>query len=136
MNNDIKNILIPNVTKTSKQKKVDVSNQLPKIGGSSDFKNLLASEVKEKPLHGGINLSSHAVKRLESRNIDFNGDEYMKVKDAMAKLREKGGQNSLIVSEKAAYIVDIKNNKLVTAVNKDSMSENIFTKIDSTIFIN
>jgi flagellar operon protein len=58
------------------------------------------------------------------------------VKDAIGKLRAKGGQNSLIVSDKAAYIVDVKNNKLVTAVDKGSMSENIFTKIDSTMFIN
>ena len=54
----------------------------------------------------------------------------------MGKLKAKGSQNSLIVSDKAAYIVDVKNNKLVTAVDKGSMSENIFTKIDSTMFIN
>ena len=60
----------------------------------------------------------------------------MKVKEAMTKLKDKGSQSSLIVSDKAAYIVDVKNNKLVTAVDKDSMSDNVFTKIDSTIFIN
>ena len=54
----------------------------------------------------------------------------------MTKLKEKGGQNSLIVSDKAAYIVDVKNNKVVTAVDKESMGENVFTKIDSTVFIN
>ncbi|MBT4791041.1 MAG: flagellar protein, partial [Halobacteriovoraceae bacterium] len=78
---------------------------------------------------------THAAKRIEERNIDFQGEEYLKVKDAISKLREKGVQNSLIVSDKAAYIVDVKNNKLITAVDKGSMSENIFTKIDSTMFI-
>lgn len=136
MSKNINNILIPNVSKTSNQKKVDLSNRLPKTGEPSEFKNLLDSKLGEqKPVHGGIELSSHAVKRLEERKIDFRGEEYMKVKDAMAKLKEKGGQNSLIVSDKAAYIVDVKNNKLVTAVDKGSMSENIFTKIDSTMFI-
>ncbi|MFT6632301.1 MAG: flagellar operon protein [Bacteriovoracaceae bacterium] len=136
MTKNINNILIPNVTKTPQQKKVDVSNRLPKEGDVSEFKNLLDSKLEQKPLHGGISLSSHAVKRLEERKIDFNGEEYTKVKEAMAKLKAKGGQNSLIVSDKAAYIVDVKNNKLVTAVDKGSMSENIFTKIDSTMFIN
>ena len=135
MSKNINNILIPNVTKTPQQKKVDLSNRLPKEGASSEFKNLLEETIQEKPVHGGINLSSHAVKRLQERNIDFRGDEYMKVKEAMGKLREKGGQNSLIVSDQAAYIVDVRNNKLVTAVDKESMSENIFTKIDSTMFI-
>lgn len=134
MTKNINNILIPNVTKTSQQKKVDLTNRLPKEGQTSEFKELLNSKI-EKPLHDGIQLSSHAVKRLEERKIDFHGDEYMKVKEAMDKIRAKGGQNSLIISDQAAYVVDVKNNKLVTAVDKESMSENIFTKIDSTMFI-
>lgn len=136
MTKDINSILIPNVTKTPSQKKLDVSNRLPKEGSVSEFKKILEQNIEERPLHGGIQLSTHAAKRLEERKIDFRGDEYMKVKDAMAKLREKGSQSSLIVSDKAAYIVDVKNNKLVTAVDKGSMSDNVFTKIDSTIFIN
>lgn len=136
MDKNINNILIPNVTKTSTQKKVDVSNRLPKEGDVSEFSKILQKNIEEKPLHGGIELSTHAAKRLEERKIDFRGDEYMKVKDAMTKLKEKGSQSSLIVSDKAAYIVDVRNNKLVTAVDKESMSENVFTKIDSTIFIN
>lgn len=137
MAKEISNILIPNVTKTSGNKSVDISNRLPKESKSSEFSNLLNSHVgTEKPVHGGINLSTHAVKRLQERQIDFNGEEYMKVKDAMAKLAAKGGKNSLIISDKAAYIVDVANNKVVTAVDKNSMSDNIFTKIDSTMFIN
>jgi len=128
-------MFIPNVTKTPQNKKVDLSNRLPKEGDVSEFKNLLNDTLEEKPVHGGINLSTHAVKRLEERKIDFKGEEYMKVKDAMAQLKAKGAKNSLIVSDKAAYIVDVKNNKLVTAVDKGSISENIFTKIDSTMFI-
>ena len=135
-NKGINNILIPNVTKTGGQKKVDLTNRLPK-GDVSEFKSLLDGKLNEnKPVHGGIELSTHAAKRLEERKIDFHGEEYMKVKEAMGKLKAKGSQNSLIVSDKAAYIVDVKNNKLVTAVDKGSMSENIFTKIDSTMFIN
>jgi flagellar operon protein len=60
----------------------------------------------------------------------------MKVKDAMSKLKDKGAKQSLVVTDKAAYIVDVKNNKLVTAVDKASMNENVFTKIDSTLFVN
>lgn len=136
MSKNINNILIPNVTKTPAHKQVDVSNRLPQDGKVSDFKKLLDSQVEQKPLHGGIELSTHAAKRLSERKIDFNGEEYTKVKDAMSKLKAKGSQNSLVVSDKAAYIVDVKNNKVITAVDKSSMSENVFTKIDSTMFIN
>lgn len=137
MSNKLNNILIPNVTRTPQQKQVDKSNLLPKEGQISEFKELLNSKIEqEKPLHGGINLSSHAAQRLQERKIDFNGEEYSKVKEAMAKLKEKGGQNSLIISDKAAYIVDVKNNKVVTAVDKENMMSNVFTKIDSTVFVN
>ena len=140
MAKNINNILIPNITKTNGQKKVDVSNRLPKEGNSqvkdSEFKNLLNEVGSEKPLHGGINLSTHAAKRLAERQIDFNGEEYLKVKEAITKLKAKGGKDSLVITDKAAYIVDVKNEKVVTAVDKMSMNENVFTKIDSTVFMN
>ncbi len=139
MSKNINNILIPNVTRVPGQEKVDVSNRLKKTGDKSEFGELLKSKVEQggeqKPIHGGINLSTHAAKRLSERQIDFNGDEYLKVKDAMTKLREKGSKDSLVITDKAAYIVDVRNNKVVTAVDKASMNENVFTKIDSTVFV-
>lgn len=132
MSKNIKNILIPNVTKLPSQKKVDVSNKLPQ-NGKSEFKEFLKNESS---LTNGINLSTHASKRLQERQIDFDGQEYMKVRDAITKLKSKGAKDSLIVTEKAAYVVDVKNNKVVTAVDKMSMNENVFTKIDSTVFVN
>ena len=51
----------------------------------------------------------------EERKIDFNGDEYVKVRDAISKLKEKGGRDSLVITDKAAYIVDVANNKVVTS---------------------
>lgn len=137
MANNINNILIPNVTKTSQQKNVDVSNRLPKDEGkASEFKNLLSEINSEKPVHGGINLSTHAAKRLNERKIDFNGEEYLKVKQAIAKLSAKGSKNSLVITDKAAYVVDVANEKVITAVDKMSMNDNVFTKIDSTVFMN
>lgn len=136
MTKNINNILIPNVTKTPSDKKVDVSNRLPKEGQTSEFKELLESQIGgQQPLHGGINLSSHAAKRLQERQIDFTGDEYSKVKEAMTKLSQKGSKSSLVVTDNAAYVVDVAKNKVITAVDKDSMNENVFTKIDSTLFV-
>lgn len=134
MSKNINNILIPNVTKLPSQKKVDVSNKLPKTGAKSEFGELL--QAKKSEGQGAISLSTHAAKRLQERQIEFDGSEYLKVKDAMTKLRGKGAKDSLIITDKAAYVVDVKNNKVVTAVDKMSMNENVFTKIDSTVFVN
>lgn len=135
MAKNINNILIPNVTKLPSQNKVDQSNKLGS-GEKSEFQNILKEQTSSAPLHGGINLSTHAAKRLQERQIDFDGNEYMKIKEAISRLKDKGGKDSLVITNKAAYIVDVKNNKVVTAVDKMSMNENVFTKIDSTVFMN
>jgi flagellar operon protein len=65
----------------------------------------------------------------------MDGEEYFKLKGAIEKLKNKGGRDSLVITSKAAYIVDVDNNKIVTAIDKNNMAENVFTKIDSTLFV-
>ncbi len=77
-----------------------------------------------------------SMKRIKQRNLEMDNDEYLKLKGAIEKLRTKGGQDSLVVTNKAAYIVDVAEGKVVTAMDKDDMAENVFTKIDSTLFVN
>ncbi len=84
----------------------------------------------------GMKLSGHAAKRIEERKLDMDTSEFLKLRSALDQLKKKGGTNSLVVTEKAAYIVDVGKDTIVTAIDKDSMAENVFTKIDSTLFIN
>ena len=139
MATNINSLLIPNVTKLPGQKTVDQSGKIDK-GSSDEFKKLLDLEVGEKNEASldkhGIQLSTHAEKRILERNIDFDSNEYLKLKNAIDKLKTKGGQDSLVITDKAAYIVDVNNKKVVTAMDKGALSENVFTKIDSTLFIN
>ncbi len=131
VNNKVKNnILIPNVTKVNDKTKG--ANRLEK-GKTSEFAELIQKQIKQEEPE--INLSSHAAKRLKERNIEVNGDEFIKLKEAMVKLKEKGGKESLIITSTGAYIVDVKNNTIVTAIDKENLKENIFTKIDSTILL-
>ena len=83
-----------------------------------------------------VRFQKHAQKRLEERKISLDGDEHLKLKEGINKLKEKGGKDSLIVTNEAAYIVDVDNEMVVTAFDKEDMSENVVTKIDSTLFIN
>jgi flagellar operon protein len=140
-NPKINNILIPNVTSLPSQKKIDDVNKL-KQGETSEFKGLLDSTVEQLknpeavPASKGIQLSTHAMRRLQERNISIDKDEYNKLQTAMDRLKLKGGQDSLVITGKAAYIVDVPKNTIVTAIDKDSIGENVFTKIDSTILMN
>ena len=134
----ISNFLIPNVNKVPGNKNVDLRKQL---GGDvetvekNEFKNLLNEQILDVKAQHGINLSVHAAKRLQERSLDMDRAEFLKLKGAMDKLRAKGGRDSLVITDKAAYIVDVPGNKVVTAIDKGSIQENVFTKIDSTVVV-
>lgn len=132
---NINNILIPNVSKIPSSKKVNVDNRIDSQKSGEEFKSLLKDQVAQTKKEHGINLSTHAAKRLHERNLTMDSDEFYKLKDAMVKLRSKGGQDSLVITDKAAYIVDVPNNKIVTAIDKGSITDNVFTKIDSTVIV-
>ncbi|OFZ48393.1 MAG: hypothetical protein A2381_09210 [Bdellovibrionales bacterium RIFOXYB1_FULL_37_110] len=134
----INNFFVPNVSKLKGQKTVDLREQLGKNSTQGEFEELLKVQLENK--NGlkdvqEIQLSSHAAKRLKERNLEMDANEFFKLKKAIGTLRDKGGHDSLVITDKAAYIVDVDNNKVVTALEKKEMAENVFTKIDSTIFI-
>lgn len=134
--NNINNILIPNVSKLPGHKSVDNIKDKLRSPEAEEFKKLLQEKVDNVRKEHGIQLSTHAAKRLEERNLNADTEEFMKLKEAMARLRDKGGRESLVITDKAAYILDVNNNRVVTAIDKDKMAENVFTKIDSTLFMN
>ena len=93
-----------------------------------NFEDVLNSEKKLK-------FSAHAQKRMESRNITINSDEMKKIEESVAKLRDKGCQDSVILSQDRAYVISIKNNTVVTIVDEASIKDNIFTNIDSMTLV-
>ena len=139
-NPKINNILIPNVTKLTPKPNVDTNNKLAK-GESSEFKSLLDSNIDQLEQSSldspkGLHLSTHAMRRLQERNLSIDKEEYSKILSAIDKLKIKGGQDSLVITGKAAYIIDVPKNMIVTAIDKESIGDNVFTKIDSTILMN
>jgi flagellar operon protein len=93
-----------------------------------NFEDVLNSEKKLK-------FSAHAQKRMESRNITINSDEKKKIEESVAKLRNKGCQDSVILSQDRAYVISIKNNTVVTIVDEGSLKDSVFTNIDSMTLV-
>lgn len=136
----VNSFLIPNVSSLPSDAQKAAKTNALKQGEKSEFKSLIEDQLRHpqissKDVGKDINVSSHAMKRLQERNIELDGNEYMKLKEAVGKLRAKGGHDSLVITQKAAYVVDVDKNTVVTAVDKNNMNENVFTKIDSTIFM-
>ncbi len=140
-NTNFNNILIPNVSKLPKHEKVNKQRINDSSANPNEFRDLLNEQKVQNdsvnPLERetGIHLSTHAARRLKERNLEMDSAEYFKLKDAFQKLKEKGGQDSLVITDKAAYIVDVPNQKVVTAIDKNNIVDNVFTKIDSTVLV-
>lgn len=96
-------------------------------------------EVQEKPNFGAIltdkssqlKFSKHASQRLETRKIDMSEEQKARLQDATSQAREKGMRESLVMVDNLAFIVSVKNNTVITAVNDTEKA--VFTNIDGAI---
>lgn len=102
------------------------SNQGP--GFESIFQEKLAE-------HSEIKFSAHALKRLESRQIALGGQEMALLKEAVNKAEAKGAKESLILMDRLALVVSVKNRTVITAVDENSLKDNVFTNIDSAVIV-
>jgi flagellar operon protein len=80
-----------------------------------------------------VTFSKHAVKRIAERGIDLDGAEE-RLQNAMALAKSKNCNESLVMIDGNAFLVSVKNNKVITAMTSDDLQESIFTNIDSTVF--
>jgi len=115
--------------KTQQQNK---SVQEQKNPGSTSFKDILGEKLNGK---GKLSFSKHVQKRINSRAIPISKAELDKLNSGVEKARDKGARDSLVMVNKVAYIVSVENNTVVTAVDEESMKDNVFTNIDSAVFM-
>ena len=63
------------------------------------------------------------------------GNQIERLKEGAQKAQEKGIRESLVIVDQLAFIVNIPNNTVVTAMNHGDTAENIFTNIDGAVII-
>ena len=100
--------------------------------GDSSFAQELEQRLGSKELE----FSTHAIRRLESRQIDvIENDRIERLNRGVELAAEKGSSESLILVDSTAFIVSVKNNKVITTVSADDLKENVFTNIDSAVIV-
>ncbi len=82
-----------------------------------------------------LKISAHAMQRLQSRNITLSSDDLDRMNQMADKAAAKGAKQSLFMMGDTAKVVSIKNRVVITAVDSDSMKDNVFTNIDSAAII-
>lgn len=80
-----------------------------------------------------LRFSGHALERLESRSIPMNENDMMRLQEAVDRAEKKGSKDSLVLDGEQAFLVNIPNKTVVTAVDIAELRERVFTNIDSTV---
>ena len=80
-----------------------------------------------------LKFSNHAIERMNSRGISYSPEDLTRLGEAVQKAAAKGSKDTLVLMDSSALIVSVKNNTVVTVMDKNALKENVFTNIDSTI---
>lgn len=140
--------LYPNVTSLPSQGAPSQTERAntKRPGEISDFDRTLDQEISRMPAGAGLatnlgsvreplKFSAHATQRLQERNIKFDPAMMNKINDAVDKASAKGVEDTLVLTNDAALIVNVKNRTVVTAMDKAQLNGNVFTNIDGAVII-
>ena len=123
--------LTPEQINAARVEKVSQGSNIksPSIEKGLDFKSILTEKLNSSELK----FSSHAEKRLAMRGIELDETDLDELCRAVDLAESKGSRDALILHEKAAFVVSIKNRTVITAIDGDNLKERVVTNIDSAV---
>ena len=101
-------------------------------GSDNAFKELLEQKIREE---SQVSFSKHAIERVVERGVDVSSEKIERLNEGIRMAEEKGLKEPLILLGSTAFVVNVKNNKVVTVVNEDSLKGTVLTNIDGTVMI-
>ena len=107
------------------------TEQSVSLGKGQSFAEIL--EQKKIAERGVLKFSKHASERLVSRNIDLSDAQKARLNQAVKAAEAKGIKESLVMMDNLAFIVNVKNNTVITAVAGGE--EKIFSNIDGAVVV-
>ena len=124
---------IEQLTDTYLQESKKVQNTGAETGVS--FGQILEDKSKNITQGSVLKFSKHASNRLSMRNIELSDEQVNRLQDGMQKANAKGIKDSLMIMDKLAFIVNVPSSTVVTAMDQNETSDNIFTNIDGAVII-
>lgn len=99
---------------------------------NQDFSKILEG-FEQKTQVEDVKFSKRAANRLSDRNIELTEDQMERLNHGKVQAGEKGIKESLILVDQLAFIVNVPNNTVVTAMDSKETKDNIFTNIDGAV---
>lgn len=82
-----------------------------------------------------VEFSKHAQLRAEERGIEVSEDLLAKLSDSVDRAQAKGAKNILVFDAGRAFIVNVPQSRVVTAISGEEMQDNVFTNIDGAVLL-
>ena len=124
---------------TALQLQEQVTGQRGRIAPQQNLtgERLSFQEVLQKKVETESNLrfSKHASVRLQQRGIDLTDGQLERLMDGTRKAGQKGIKDSLVIVDELAFIVNVPNSTVVTAMDSKDAVDNIFTNIDGAVIM-
>lgn len=119
------------VTTGTSVEPVPAAQQQDKAGS---FAQALEEKIRENKQ--GVEFSKHAIQRINERSIDLTeGDMLERLNKGVEIAADKGSSETLVLVDTNAFVVSVKNNKVITTISREDLQGNIFTNIDSTVIM-
>ena len=101
------------------------------------FQEILQNKSQEQNVSGtqDLKFSKHAAVRLENRGIELTDAQLERLNDGARKAGQKGIRDSLVIVDDLAFIVNVPNKTVVTAMNSRETEENVFTNINGAVIM-
>lgn len=99
------------------------------------FQDILTKKTESARQTGEIKFSKHAANRLVDRNIELTEEQVERLNLGAAKAEAKGINESLVIVDSLAFIVNVPNQTVITAMSQAETDENVFTNIDGAVII-
>lgn len=100
---------------------------------TSSFAQILKTQQQNQTAQ--ISFSKHAQNRIADRGIELGDAKLERLSHGMRLAEEKGLDDTLILIDKTAFIVSVKNGTVVTTLNGEDLNGSVFTNIEGTVII-
>lgn len=97
------------------------------------FQDILAQKTGQTDCR--LKFSKHAMGRLADRDIRLTDDQMERLSDGTQKAGAKGIKESLVIVDQLAFIVNVPNQTVVTAMDQTEAQTNIYTNIDGAVIM-
>lgn len=100
------------------------------------FADVLRGKQSEQVIENSeLKYSKHAAMRLASRGINLTEAMNKRLENGVEQASQKGIQESLVLVDQFAFIVNVPNRTVVTAMDQAETTGNVFTNIDGAVIM-